>query len=164
MTGWRLGYLAGPSEIIKKIEALNGYVMVCACSISQRAAHVALTDGRMVDAIKVMVDRFSERRKIVLDELADFEGVRVYPPQGTFYVWIDIGKTGMSSEQFAYRLIEDERVGVLPGRLFGERGERHVRISFATGEDQLKEGLRRFRRFVVGLQKEGSRECHMTSD
>jgi aspartate/methionine/tyrosine aminotransferase len=103
----------------------------------------------MAGCIKEMVDRFGKRRKLVLDTLNDLRGARVYPPQGTFYAWVDISETRIPSEQFAYRLLESERVGVLPGSLFGSRGEGHIRISFATGEDQLKEGLERLRRFVL---------------
>lgn len=148
MTGWRVGYLAGPSEIIEKVTALSGYIFVCPSSVSQRAAEVALTDPRMNDAIRSMVDRFTKRRTIVLEGLADLPGITVFPPQGTFYTWIDIQRTGLSSEQFVYKLLEEERVGVLPGNLFGKRGEGHIRISFATGEDALKQGLERFRKFV----------------
>ncbi len=148
MTGWRVGYLAGPSEIMEKVVALNGYILVCASSVSQRAAYVALTDPRMEGSVKNMVDQFSKRRAIVLEALADLSGIRAYPPQGTFYTWIDINRTGLTSEQFVYKLIEEERVGVLPGSIFGERGQGHVRISFATGDDLLREGLERFGRFV----------------
>lgn len=149
MTGWRVGYLAGPSEIVEKVTGLNGYILVCPSSVSQRAAYAALTDPRMDDAIEEMVDRFSRRRNMVLEALADLPKVKAYRPQGTFYAWVDITKTGISSERFVYSLLESERVGVLPGSLFGSRGEGHIRISFATGEDQLKEGLERFRRFVA---------------
>jgi aspartate aminotransferase len=149
MTGWRVGYLAGPSEIIEKVTALSGYTLVCPSSVSQKAAYAAVTDPRMDDCIKEMVDRFGRRRKLVLDALNDLRGARVYPPQGTFYAWVDISETRIPSEHFAYKLLESERVGVLPGSLFGPRGEGHIRISFATGEDQLKEGLERLRRFIL---------------
>ena len=149
MTGWRVGYLAAPSEIVEKVTGLNGYILVCPSSVSQRAAYAALTDRRMDDAIKGMVDRFSGRRNMVLEALADLPKVKAYRPQATFYTWVDISETGMSSERFVYGLLESERVGVLPGSLFGSRGEGHIRISFATGEDQLKEGLERFRRFAA---------------
>ncbi len=148
MTGWRVGYLAGPAEIIEKATALEGYVLVCPSSVSQRAALVALTDPRMNGAIAGMVDRFTARRQMVLDALDGLPGIRAYPPQGAFYTWVDISETGMSSEQFAYKLIEYEQVGVLPGNLFGEGGKGHVRISFATAEDLLAKGLERIRAFV----------------
>jgi aspartate/methionine/tyrosine aminotransferase len=148
MTGWRVGYIAGPPEIIEKVTGLSGYILVCPGSVSQRAAYAALTDPRMEDSIKGMVERYGRRRKMVLEALDGLPSVRAYPPQGTFYTWVDISGTGMSSEQFAYKLLESERVGVLPGSLFGSRGDGHIRISFATGEDQLKKGLERFCRFV----------------
>ncbi len=148
MTGWRVGYVAGPSEIVEKITALSGYTLVCPSSVSQKAAHVAMTDPRMPACIKEMVGRFAERRKLVLDALDGLQGARAYPPQGTFYAWVDISGTRLSSEQFAYKLLESEKVGVLPGNLFGRRGEGYIRISFATAEDQLKEGLERLHRFI----------------
>jgi aspartate/methionine/tyrosine aminotransferase len=150
MTGWRVGYMAGPPEVIEKVTALNGYILVCANSVSQRAALTAITDLRIDATIKTMVQRFTRRRELVLDALANLPGVKVYPPQGTFYTWIDIRGTGMSSEEFSSKLIEKEKVGLLPGTLFGELGKGHVRISFSTGEDKLNEALARFRRFVIG--------------
>ena len=150
MTGWRVGYMAGPPEVIERVTALNGYTLVCASSVSQRAALTAITDPRIDATIKTMVQRFTRRRELVLEALANLPGVKVYPPQGTFYTWIDIRGTGMSSEEFSSKLIEKEKVGLLPGTLFGELGKGHVRISFSTGEDKLNEALARFRRFVIG--------------
>jgi aspartate aminotransferase len=151
MTGWRVGYLAGPSETIEKVTALSGYTLVCPSSISQKAAYAAITDPRMDDCIKGMVERFDRRRKLVLEAFNGLRGARAYPPQGTFYAWVDISETRISSEQFVYKLLKSERVGVLPGSLFGPRGEGHIRISFATREDQLKEGLEKLRRFILGI-------------
>jgi aspartate aminotransferase len=152
MTGWRVGYLAGVPEVMEKVAALNGYTLLCASSVSQRAALVGLTDSRIDGAIRAMVERYTTRRQMVLEALTNLPGIRVFRPQGAFYTWIDIAGTGMSSEEFSSKLIEKEKVGVLPGPLFGELGKGHVRISFATGEDQLKEALARIRRFVMANQ------------
>lgn len=149
MTGWRVGYLAGVPEIMEKVAALNGYILLGPSSISQRAALIGVTDPRIDTAISGMVKRYTKRREIVLDALMNLPKIKVYPPQGAFYTWIDIRGTGMSSEQFSSKLIEREKVGLLPGPLFGELGEGHVRISFSTGEDDLTEALARFRRFVL---------------
>jgi aspartate/methionine/tyrosine aminotransferase len=149
MTGWRVGFVAGPPQVMEKIAALNGYVFLGPSSVSQRAALVGLTDPRTDAAIRTMVDRFAKRRQVVLDALDGLPGIKVYPPQGTFYTWIDITGTGMSSEDFSAKLIETEKVGLLPGPLFGELGKGHVRIAFSTGEDKLNEALQRFRRFVL---------------
>lgn len=149
MTGWRIGYLTGPSEIVEKIVALNGYTLVCPNSIAQAAAYVALTDARMNLASKQMVDRFAARRKLVLEELSSIPKIKAVPPQGAFYVWVDISANGMKSENFAAQLIERERVAALPGNLFGARGEGFIRFSFAVREDYLKLGLQRFRNFVT---------------
>lgn len=151
MTGWRAGYLAGMSDIMEKVAALNGYLLLGASSVSQRAALIGVTDPRMEPAIRAMVDRYTKRRQIVLDALADLPKIKVYPPQGAFYTWIDIRGTGMSAGQFSSKLIEKEKVGLLPGPLFGELGEGHVRISFSTGEDNLQEALKRIRRFVLAF-------------
>lgn len=149
MTGWRVGYLAGAAEIMEKVAALNGYTLLCASSVSQRAALAGLTDPRMDAAIKSMVERYTRRREMVLDALTGLPRIRVYRPQGAFYAWIDISGTGMSAEKFCSRLVEQEKVGLLPGPIFGELGKGHVRASFSTGEDQLKEALVRIRRFVL---------------
>jgi aspartate/methionine/tyrosine aminotransferase len=149
MTGWRVGYLAGVPEIMEKVAALNGYILLGPSSISQRAALIGVTDPRIDTAISGMVKRYTKRREMVLDALMNLPKIKVYPPQGAFYTWIDIRGTGMSSEQFSSKLIEREKVGLLPGPLFGELGEGHVRISFSTGEDDLTEALARFRRFVL---------------
>jgi aspartate/methionine/tyrosine aminotransferase len=149
MTGWRVGFVAGLPEIMEKVAALNGYILLGPSSVSQRAALIGLTDPRINAAIKTMVDRFAKRREMVLNALDGLPGIKAYPPQGAFYTWVDITGTGMSSENFSAKLIEKEKVGLLPGPLFGELGKGHVRIAFSTGEDKLKEALERIRRFVL---------------
>lgn len=156
MTGWRVGYLAGPPDLVEKIVALNGYILVCASSVSQRAAYSALTDPRMDGAIKRMVERFSARRKIVLEALSGISSLRVLPPQGTFYTWVEVTRKGLSSEEFTHQLMEREHVGVLPGSLFGKSGEGFVRISFATDEQHLKQGVEGFRRFALQAKEDAS--------
>jgi len=148
MTGWRIGYVAGPSDILQKMIAINGYILVCAASMSQIAAVTALTDPRAEDSVKSMVSKFAERRRIVLDSLHDLRGLQVFPPQGAFYTWIDVSGTGLSGEQFSQKLITEEKVGVLPGVLFGHRNDKAIRISFATSEDKLNQALERFSSFV----------------
>lgn len=152
MTGWRVGYLAGPTEIVEKIVALSGYVLVCPSTISQKAAFTALTDPRMTPTITRMVSQFAARRKLVLETLSEISMIKAFPPQGTFYTWVHVAETGMTGEEFAYQLIQRERVGVLPGNLFGERGKDFVRISFAVNEEDLKTGLERFARFTSRLK------------
>lgn len=149
LPGFRIGYLAGPPDILERLGALTGYMLVCAGSMSQRAAYVALTDPRMDAFIKETLVQYTKRRKMVLDTLSGVRGISLHPPQGTFYAWIDIKGTGMSSEKFTKKLAEEQKVGVMPGPLFGKRGKGHIRISFATAEDKLKLGLERFRDFVI---------------
>ena len=149
MTGWRVGYLAASREVIEKVAALSGYILNCPSSVSQRAALTAMTDPRMEQAVKAMIARFAKRRDMVMEALDHLPGIKVYPPKGAFYAWIDITGTGMTSEKFSSRLLDEQKVGVMPGSLFGKQGEGHVRISFATGEDKLQEALERFRIFVA---------------
>jgi len=149
LPGFRIGYLAGPPDILERLGALTGYMLVCAGSMSQRAAYVALTDPRMDAFIKETLVQYTKRRKMVLDTLSGVRGISLHPPQGTFYAWIDIKGTGMSSEKFTKKLAEEQKVGVMPGPLFGKRGKGHIRISFATAEDKLKLGLERVRDFVI---------------
>lgn len=148
MTGWRVGYLAAPQEIVDRVTGLSGYTLVCASSVSQRAAYAALTDPRMHEIVNQMVSQFGKRRSIVIDALEKLEAISLFPPQGAFYAWVDIQKTQLSSEGFAHKLVTEKKVGVMPGNYFGLNGRGHIRISFATQEDQLKEGLKRFREFV----------------
>ncbi|HKM74903.1 MAG TPA: pyridoxal phosphate-dependent aminotransferase [Candidatus Bathyarchaeia archaeon] len=148
MTGWRIGYVAGPSDILQKVIALNGYILVCASSMSQRAALAALTEPRAEDSVKRMASKFAERRDTVLEKLNSLRGLEICAPQGAFYTWIDVSGTRLSGEQFSQKLIGEEKVGVLPGILFGARNEKAIRISFATGEDRLKDALERFSNFV----------------
>ncbi len=148
MTGWRIGYVAGPSDILEKMIALNGYILVCATSMSQRAALTALTEPRAEDSVKRMASKFAERRGTVLEKLSALRGLKIYAPQGAFYTWIDVSGTSLSGEQFSHKLIMEEKVGVLPGILFGARNSKAVRISFATSEDKLKEALERLSNFV----------------
>jgi aspartate/methionine/tyrosine aminotransferase len=98
-----------------------------------------------------MVGRFAARREIVLDALSGLPGVKVFPPQGAFYTWVDVSAKHLSSKDFARILVQRQLVGVLPGNLFGERGEGFIRISFAVSDDKLKEGLQRLRKFITQL-------------
>ena len=149
LPGFRIGYLAGPPDIMERVGALMGYMLVCAPSMSQRAAMIALTDPRMEPFIKDTIVQYGKRRQMVLDTLMGVRGISLHPPQGTFYAWIRIKETGMSSMQFTKQLANEQKVGVMPGPLFGKEGEGYVRISFATAEDKLKVGLERFRDFVM---------------
>ena len=150
LPGFRIGYLAGSPDILERIGALNGYMLVCASSISQRAAMVALTDPRMERFIEENLAQYTKRRTMVVDTLSDLRGISMHPPQGTFYAWVNIKKTGMSSEKFTQKLAEEQKVGVMPGPLFGEQGRGYIRISFASAEDKLKVGLERLSKFVIG--------------
>jgi aminotransferase len=106
--------------------------------------------------IKETLAQYEKRRRIVLDTLTRVPGLSFHPPQGTFYAWIGIQGTGMSSMQFTKKLAEEKKVGVMPGPLFGKEGEGYVRISFAAPEDQLKTGLERFRGFTLDHTLHGS--------
>lgn len=145
MTGWRIGYLAGDKEIVKKINTLQSHSTSNPCSISQVAAECALTS----DLAKVMEDNrreFLKRRDVLVKSLAEGKKMVPFKPLGAFYLFCDISRTGLDSMTFAQRLLEEERVAVIPGGPFGD--DRYIRISFATDLDAIREGTERIKEWV----------------
>ena len=148
MTGWRLGYAAGPAEIIKQMLKVHQYVIMCAPTTSQYAAVEALRAG---DAdVARMRDSYNERRRFLLKELRDM-GIPCFEPMGAFYVFPNISRFGMSSEDFAMELLRKEKVAVVPGTAFGECGEGFLRISYAYSIEDLKIALGKIKKFIDTL-------------
>ncbi len=148
MTGWRLGYAAGPAEIIKQMLKVHQYVIMCAPTTSQYAAVEALRAG---DAdVARMRDSYNERRRFILKELRDM-GIPCFEPMGAFYVFPNISRFGMSSEDFAMELLRKEKVAVVPGTAFGECGEGFLRISYAYSIEDLKIALGKIKKFIDTL-------------
>jgi aminotransferase len=151
MTGWRLGYACGPAEIIQQMMKIHQFAIMCAPTASQYAAVEALKNGD--EDVAMMRDAYDKRRRFVLHELRDM-GLTCFEPYGAFYVFPCIQEFGMSSEEFATKLLHEEKVAIVPGTAFGDSGEGFLRISYAYSLENLKEALGRLRRFVTKLRAE----------
>ena len=148
MTGWRLGYAAGPAPVIKQMTKIHQFSIMCAPTTSQYAAVEALRNG---DAdIEEMRGQYDMRRRLLGDGLNRM-GLDCFSPEGAFYVFPSIRSTGLSSSDFCMRLLEAERVAVVPGDAFGESGEGFVRISYSYSVNHLLEALKRIDRFLKTL-------------
>lgn len=150
MTGWRLGYACGPSDVIAAMLRMNENTIASPTTFVQYAAIEAL-DGPQ-DAVGHMVSVFKERRDVICRELNSIPGIKCMTPQGAFYVFVDISGTGLSSEEFSIRLLKEYKVSVTPGDGFGTAGEGYVRMSYALSTEKLLEGTKRIREFVESLK------------
>lgn len=148
MTGWRLGYAAGPKEIMKQMLKIHQFVIMCAPTTSQYAAIEALRNGD--EDVRRMRESYDERRRFLVNALNEM-GLSCFEPKGAFYVFPNISAYGMTSEEFARRLLEQERVAVVPGTAFGECGEGFLRISYAYSIDNLKKALDKIEKFIDTL-------------
>lgn len=148
MTGWRLGYAAGPKEIMKQMLKIHQFVIMCAPTTSQYAAIEALRNGD--EDVRRMRESYDERRRFLVNALNEM-GLACFEPKGAFYVFPNISAYGMTSEEFARRLLEQERVAVVPGTAFGECGEGFLRISYAYSIDNLKKALDKIEKFIDTL-------------
>ncbi|WP_026664562.1 pyridoxal phosphate-dependent aminotransferase [Butyrivibrio sp. FC2001] len=151
MTGWRLGYACGPEIIIEQMTKIHQFAIMCAPTTSQYAAVEALKNGD--DDVKMMRDQYNHRRRYLVHELRDM-GLPCFEPFGAFYIFPCIKKFGMSSDEFATRLLQEEKLAVVPGTAFGDCGEGFLRISYAYSLDDLKKAMERLRRFIGKLEKE----------
>ena len=149
MTGWRLGFLCAPAELAEAMLKIHQYAMMCASSMSQHAALEALLHG--MDDVVEMRGSYRARRNYIVNSFNEL-GLDCHLPGGAFYAFPSIERTGLTSEQFAERLLMEERVAVVPGSVFGESGEGHVRASYATSLEQLKEAVRRIDNFLKKLE------------
>ena len=148
MTGWRLGYAAGPAPVISQMLKLHQFAIMSAPTTSQFAAIEALR--HCDDEIEGMRWEYDIRRRLLVDGLNRL-GLTCFNPEGAFYVFPSIRSTGLSSEQFCERLLQAQRVAVIPGNAFGESGEGFVRISYSYSLDHLQEALRRIELFLREL-------------
>ena len=149
MTGWRLGYAMGPKEIIKEMTKIHQFCIMCAPTTSQYAAVEALKNGD--EDVKMMKEAYDERRRYLIHRFKEM-GLPLFTPLGAFYVFPDIRKFNMSSEEFCLKLLETEKVVVVPGNAFGESGEGFIRISYAYSIDDLKVALDRLEKFIKKLE------------
>ena len=150
MTGWRLGYGVFPDPLREHIIRLSANSVSCAASFSQRAAIKAL-DGPQ-DGVRDMVAEFRERRQIIARGLREIPGVQCPEPEGAFYAFPDISGTGMSSQEFEDRALNEAGVALLSGEAFGVYGKGCVRLSYANSQENLKRALERLREMVVGAR------------
>lgn len=152
MTGWRIGYCVANVDIIKKFEMIMVNSVSCTCSFTQMAAVEALKGPQ--DSVVEMKNKFKERRDWLVNALNEIDGVECCMPRGAFYAFPDISSFGLSSKEFADRLLEEEGIALAWGTSFGEYGEGHIRISYATSLENLKEAVERLKRFTLKLKNE----------
>jgi aminotransferase len=147
MTGLRIGYALAHPAVIAAMMKIHQYTMLCAPITSQIAAIEALKNGQ--NAMKKMMEQYNKRRKIMLKGFRDM-GLDCFEPQGAFYIFPSIKKTGLSSQEFTEQLLKKEKVAVIPGHAFGACGEGFIRCSYSYSEEHLREALRRIDHFVNG--------------
>lgn len=145
MTGWRIGYAAGPEELMAGLLRIHQYTIMCAPTTAQDAALEALLHGQQY--VDDMAAEYNRRRKLIVGGLNDV-GLPTFEPRGAFYAFPKITASGMDEEAFAQKLLEEERVAVIPGSAFGAGGEGFVRCSYATAYEDIEEALRRMERFM----------------
>lgn len=146
MTGWRVGYGAGPAAIVDRMVKCQENFSACVNAPGQHAAAVALDHPELAAGLREI---FAKRREVLLSELGNIPGLSCLRPSGAFYAFSDIRAFGMTSEAFCQGLLEEERVVCIPGSAFGSCGEGYIRVGYATHEEQLREALRRMARFCA---------------
>lgn len=151
MTGWRLGYACGPQTIIKQMTKIHQFCIMCAPTTSQYAAIEALKNGD--DDVAMMRESYDQRRRFLLNAFKEM-GLECFEPFGAFYVFPCIKEFNMTSDEFATRFLEEEKVAAVPGTAFGDSGEGYLRISYAYSLERLKTAMERLARFVDKLRKE----------
>ena len=151
MTGWRLGYCCGPEEILAQMVKIHQFAIMAAPTMSQYAGTMALKNG--ASDVEMMRDSYNQRRRYLMAELKRL-GIPCFEPFGAFYIFPNISQFGLSSEEFATRLIREHKVAVVPGSAFGQSGEGFVRVSYAYSIDELKQAFERIERFINELRAE----------
>ena len=151
MTGWRLGYAAAPAVIMKQMIKIHQFAIMSAPTTSQYAAIEAMKNGD--EDVKRMCESYNQRRRFVLHRFKEM-GLDCFEPFGAFYAFPSIKKFGMTSDEFATRLLKEEKVAVVPGTAFGDCGEGFLRISYAYSLEDLKEALGRLEKFVRRISAE----------
>ncbi|MEA2087605.1 MAG: pyridoxal phosphate-dependent aminotransferase, partial [Candidatus Caldatribacteriota bacterium] len=151
MTGWRLAYIAAPLNLVKEIAKLLQNTSVCANSVAQRAGLAAIQGSQ--DCVKEMFAAYNERRNVLTKGLNEIQGLSCYAPEGTFYAFVNIKETGMTSEELSMYLLEECKVVTVPGTAFGRQGEGYIRLSFATSLEDIKEGIVRIKKGIEKINK-----------
>lgn len=151
MTGWRLGYACGPKNILAQMTKIHQFAIMCAPTTSQYAAVEAVKNGD--PDIARMRESYNMRRRFLLNAFREM-GIECFEPFGAFYVFPCIKEFGMTSDEFATRFLQEEKVAAVPGTAFGDSGEGYLRISYAYSLERLEEAMKRFARFVEKLRSE----------
>ena len=151
MTGWRVGYAAAPKAVVDEMEKLQEHLVSGVTAVAQRAALAALQAPK--DCVREMVAAYERRRHVIHEGLNAIDGITCLLPESTFYAFPNISSFGLSSWEFAKYLVKEHKVAVVPGSIFGRRGEGFVRISFAADENVLREGIKRFKSATAALRK-----------
>ena len=149
MTGWRLGYICGPAPVMQQVLKLHQFAIMCAPTTSQLAAVKALRDGD--DDIAMMTAEYNRRRRYIYSGLRSI-GIDCFEPEGAFYIWPDIRRFGLSSDEFAERLLYEYKCAIVPGSAFGRSGEGFARISYAYSVKHISEALERIEAFTKTLK------------
>jgi len=144
MTGWRIGYAAGPAPILSAMRKIHQYTIMSAPTPSQQAALEAILHGE--EHVQRMVAEYNRRRRLIVDGLNELS-LKTFEPRGAFYAFPSVEASGMDDETFASRLLEEQKVAVVPGNAFGAEGQ-YVRCSYATAYEKIEEALERMRRFM----------------
>ena len=150
MTGWRLGYACGPHVIIEQMIKMHQFAIMCAPTTSQYAAVEALKNGE--EDVLTMREAYNQRRRYLMHAFKEM-GLECFEPFGAFYVFPCIKEFGMTSEEFATRLLQEEKVAVVPGTAFGDCGEGFLRISYAYSLEDLKLAIGRIQEFITRLRQ-----------
>ncbi|HQX11298.1 MAG TPA: aminotransferase class I/II-fold pyridoxal phosphate-dependent enzyme, partial [Thermoflexales bacterium] len=145
MTGWRIGYIAGPAEILGAARKVHQYTIMSAPTTGQAAALAALQHGE--EHVQRMVAEYDRRRKLIVGGLNAL-GLDCFEPRGAFYAFPSIAKTGMTSDQFCDTLLKEEQVATIPGSAFGDGGDGYVRMAYATSYEKIETALERMHRFL----------------
>ena len=153
MTGWRLGYATGPAAIIRQMTKIHQFAIMCAPTTSQYAAVEALKNGE--EDVLTMREAYNQRRRYLMHAFKEM-GLECFEPFGAFYVFPCIKEFGMTSEEFATRLLQEEKVAVVPGTAFGDCGEGFLRISYAYSLEDLKLAIGRIQEFITRLRQKKS--------
>lgn len=149
MTGWRLGYARGPEPVIKQMTKIHQFAIMCAPTTSQYAAIEALRHCE--ENIQNMVDEYDRRRRFIVDSFNKM-GLTCFEPEGAFYIFPSIKKTGLSSEEFCHRLLQEKHVAVVPGTAFGDCGEGFVRVSYSYSVKHISEAVKRIGEFLSEME------------
>lgn len=149
MTGWRIGYLCAPKEIVEQIVKIHQYVIMCAPVMAQYGAIEGLKNGKK--EVDKMRDSYDRRRRLIYSEFKEM-GLDVFEPEGAFYIFPNVKKTGLTGEEFALKLLESKKVAVVPGSAFGEHFEYNIRCSYATSIEDIKEAAKKMKEFIEELK------------